>query len=73
VRVLLASPKANEKFSGVIMLNSPIGAQHALTFTRCLTISETASLTRAILDRQDVLIQTTRYSLLVFARRLPLL
>ena len=50
VRALLASPQAQEKVSGAIMMSTPQGMGYASTFAQYLTISEATERTKAILN-----------------------
>ncbi|KAF2824275.1 alpha/beta-hydrolase [Ophiobolus disseminans] len=48
VRALLASPKAQEKVSGAIMMSTPQGLGYADTFARYLTVAVATERTKAI-------------------------
>ncbi|CAO2652891.1 Nn.00g023020.m01.CDS01 [Neocucurbitaria sp. VM-36] len=50
VRALLASPQAQGKVSGAIMMSTPQGAGYTSTFAEYLTIPEATNLTRAIIE-----------------------
>jgi carboxylesterase type B len=50
VRALLASPQAQEKVSGAIMMSTPQGIGYAGTFAEYLTIAEATQLTKAIVN-----------------------
>lgn len=53
VRALLASPLAQEKVSGAIMMSTPQGGGYASSFAKYLTIAEATNRTKAIVNETE--------------------